>query len=144
MVRGQKLERLLWSIAFPGFGQLLNRKYIKGVLLIALEVIINLQSHLNKVIQCSFTGDIGGAIAETDYQWLMFYPCVYMFGIWDAYRDADDEQKPFAFLPFVFAAFFATAGLIFSPYLLGPVWLALIFCFIGVGVGIFLRKMISH
>lgn len=145
MVRGQKLEKLLWSIAFPGFGQLLNRKYIKGVLLIALEIIINLQSNLNKIIQSSFTGDIGGAISETDYQWLMFYPCVYMFGIWDAYRDADDEQAPFAFLPFVFAAFFATIGLIFSPYLLGPVWLTLIFCFIGVGVGIFLRKvMVIH
>ncbi|WP_258567554.1 hypothetical protein [Paenibacillus anseongensis] len=134
----------MWSISFPGLGQLLNRKYIKGVLLIALEVIINLQSHLNKMIQRSFTGDVGRAIAETDYQWLMYYPCVYMFGIWDANRDADDELKPFAFLPFVFASFSATAGLIYSPYLLGPVWLALIFCFFGVGVGIYLGKMISN
>ncbi|WP_315899157.1 hypothetical protein [Paenibacillus cremeus] len=138
------MERLMWSIALPGFGQLLNRKYIKGVLLIALEVMINHQSHLNKVIQSSFTGDIAGAIAEADYQWLMFYPCVYMYGIWDAYRDADEEPKPFAFFPFVFAAFFATVGLIYSPYLLGPVWLTLVFCFIGVGVGIFLEKMFSQ
>lgn len=30
----------MWSIAFPGFGgQLLNRKYIKSVLLVALELI---------------------------------------------------------------------------------------------------------
>ena len=37
-------EVLLWSIAFPGFGQLLNGKYFKGIMLILLEVIINIQS----------------------------------------------------------------------------------------------------
>lgn len=134
----------MWNIAFPGFGQLLNRRYLKGVLLITLEVIINVQSHLNRVIQSSFHGDISGSIAETDYQWLMFYPCVYMFGIWDAYRDAEDVQKPFMFLPFVFAAFFATVGLIYSPFFLGPVWLTLVLCLFGVVVGVFLRKMIIH
>lgn len=139
----QKIERLLWSVALPGFGQLLNRKYFKGFVLITLEVLINVQSHLNKVIQLSFQGDIAGSIEMTDYQWLLFYPCVYMFGIWDAYRDADDVQKPLAFLPFVCAAFFATVGMIYSPFILGPVWLTLMFCFIGIGAGILLKKMFT-
>ena len=31
-------EKLLWSIALPGFGQMLNGKYVKGILLIILEL----------------------------------------------------------------------------------------------------------
>ncbi|MCZ8518200.1 MULTISPECIES: hypothetical protein [Paenibacillus] len=124
----------------PGFGQLLNGKYFKGIILIVLEVIINVQAHLNRVIQLSFQGDIAGAVAETNYQWLLFYPCVYMFGIWDAYRDSRKDPGPLLHLPFVCAAFFSTVGLIYSPFLLGPVWLPILFCFLGVAVGLVLRK----
>lgn len=52
------MEVLLWSIALPGFGQLLNRKYIKGILLIVLEVMINVMARLNVAIVHSFHGDI--------------------------------------------------------------------------------------
>ncbi|MEC0226119.1 hypothetical protein [Paenibacillus alba] len=142
MVKGHKIERLLWSIALPGFGQFLNKKYLKGVVLIALEVLINVQSDLNVSIQMSFQGNIAGAIETTDYEWLMFYPCVYMFGIWDAYRDADEKEQPLSFLPYVSAAFFATVGMIYSPYFLGPVWLSLLFCFVGVGIGLLLKKIL--
>jgi hypothetical protein len=71
MASGDKIEKLLWSVALPGFGQLLNKRYVKGVILIALEIIINSQSHLNSAIQSSFHGNIAEAIAETNYQWLM-------------------------------------------------------------------------
>jgi hypothetical protein len=146
MASGDKIEKLLWSVALPGFGQLLNKRYVKGVILIALEIIINSESHLNSVIQSSFHGNIAEAIAETNYQWLMFYPCVYMFAIWDAYRDADEEKLPFTFVPFVSAAFFSTVGLIYSPtaqilgFKLGPVWLTMLFCFIGIFVGLIFKK----
>ena len=87
------IEALLWSIAFPGFGQLMNQKVIKGILFIALEFIINIQSHLNKVIQLSFQGQTQAAVLQANYPWLMFYPCLYFFAMWDAYRDAGGEQK---------------------------------------------------
>ena len=72
-------EALLWSIALPGFGQLLNGKYLKGIIFISLEFIINVQSHFNEIILHSFNGDIEKAIESTEYQWLIFYPCVYFF-----------------------------------------------------------------
>jgi hypothetical protein len=34
-------EKSSWSIAFPGFGQLLNQKYVKGILFIFIEFIVN-------------------------------------------------------------------------------------------------------
>lgn len=139
--RSKKLEVLLWSIALPGFGQLLNRKYIKGVLLIGLEFLVNVFSNLNQVIILSFHGRIEEAINATDYLWLMFYPCLYIFAIWDAYRDAGGGESPFAYLPFVCSTYIMTIGLIFSPvfslfgHLLGPVWLPILSIPVGLSIG---------
>lgn len=144
------LEQLLWSIAIPGFGQLLNHKYIKGLLLIGLEIYINVKSNLNSVIVSSFHGDIDKAIQQTHYNWLLFYPCVYFFSIWDAYRDAIEDHPPFLFIPFVLAAYFSTVGVIYSKsfkiigILLGPVWLPLIFAILGLVFGMIIKKIFIH
>ncbi|MDQ0897478.1 hypothetical protein QFZ80_001306 [Paenibacillus sp. V4I7] len=69
-----RTEVFLWSIALPGFGQLLNGRFLKGLLLVGLEFLINSQSNLNEVIISSFHGEFEKAIIQTDYQWLMFYP----------------------------------------------------------------------
>lgn len=136
-----KYEVLFWSIALPGFGQLLNHRYVKGFILIILEFIVNVMGNINKVIVFSFHGNIEEAIMEADYLWIMFYPCLYFFAIWDAYRDAGGGKKPYAFLPFVFAAYFVTVGIIYSTnftifgYLIGPMWLFIITTPIGLGVG---------
>ena len=107
-------EKLMWSIALPGFGQYLNRKYFKGTVLLILEFLINVQANFNQVILLSFHGEISVAIKHTDYQWLMFYPCLYFFSMWDAVNDAGGGKDPYSFLPYVFAASFVTVGLIFS------------------------------
>ncbi|MFD1953030.1 hypothetical protein ACFSL6_02265 [Paenibacillus thailandensis] len=144
MSRTSRIETLLWSIAFPGFGQLLNAKYIKGILLIVLEFYINMKANLNLVIISSYHGDIRTAIEQTNYQWLMFYPCVYMFGIWDAYKDAGGGAKPHAVLPFAFGAFFGTVGVIFSRDFLGGMWLGLLGIGVGVLTGTGLRIMLRN
>jgi TM2 domain-containing membrane protein YozV len=51
-------EALLWSIAFPGFGQFLYGKPIKGIVFVFLEFQINVQSNFNTIIISSFQGDI--------------------------------------------------------------------------------------
>lgn len=149
MKKKDPLEMLFWCIALPGFGQFLNGMYLKGIVLILLEVIINMGSRLNLVIIDSFQGNIQQAIDDTNYQWLMFYPCVYMFGIWDAYKDAGGGDSPHAALPFVFCAFFGTVGVIYSSsmrlfgVLMGPIWLGLIFAGVGIVVGLLLKWMLT-
>lgn len=88
MTKGSHIEKILWDIALPGFGQLLNGSYFKGLVLIVLEFIINDMSNLNMAIIESFYGNINKAIQLTNYQWLMFYPCIYLYAIWDACKDA--------------------------------------------------------
>ncbi|MFD2655833.1 MULTISPECIES: hypothetical protein [Gracilibacillus] len=143
-------EAILWSIALPGFAQVLNGRIVKGIILIGLEFLINVQSHLNQIIIFSFYGQIDMAIATANFQWLMFYPCLYFFAMWDAYRDAGGDKKPYAYLPFVFSAYFVTVGTIYSStftlfeVLLGPLWLPIVSVIPGMLVGfllqIFMRK----
>ncbi|WP_058306234.1 hypothetical protein [Gracilibacillus massiliensis] len=140
-------EALLWSIALPGFGQLLNRKIIKGIVLIILEFFVNVLGNLNTVLFLSFHGEIEEAIAHADYQWLLFYPCLYFFAMWDAYRDAGGGNKPYSFLPFVFSAYFVTIGTIYSSsftifeVVLGPIWLPILSVLPGVLAGLLLQML---
>lgn len=150
MNRNSKYEKLLWSIALPGFGQLLNEKYIKGIVLIFLEFLINVKGNFNVVIVSSFQGNIEMAIRQANYQWLMFYPCLYFFAMWDAYKDAGGGKKSFSFMPFVFSAYSVTVGLIYSPELrimgtlLGPIWLPILCVIPGVVIGLLLKRIINQ
>ncbi len=103
------VEKLMWSIAFPGFGQYLNGKLFKGTFLLIIEILINVQANFNQIILFSFHGEIGNAINHANYQWLMFYPCLYFFSMWDAVKDAGGGKSHYSFLPYVFSAFFCNS-----------------------------------
>ena len=142
-------EVLLWSIALPGFGQFLNGKLIKGIVFVSLEFLINVNANFNVVIISSFHGEIEKAIAQTDYLWLMFYPCLYFFAMWDAYKDAGGGNRKYSYLPFVFCAFFVTVGCIYSStfkifgFLFGPIWLPILCVIPGIWIGLLLMKIIE-
>ena len=102
MMTKDELEKILWSIALPGFAQILNGKFLKGLLFIGLEILINVQSNFNDVIILSFHWEIEKAIEQTNYQWLMFYPCLYFFAIWDAYSDANGKKAALGFFHLCF------------------------------------------
>jgi hypothetical protein len=148
MKKMSKLEAVLWNIAFPGFSQLLMGQYIKGILFVALEVMINAFSHFNLGIMYSFLGEIDQADAVINYQWLMFYPCVYMFSMWDGYRSAMPANEKYSFLPFVFGAYFVTVGLMVSPKVTilqihpGPVFLPMLFLIPGLLIGFLIKFLL--
>ncbi|MFC0270648.1 hypothetical protein ACFFIX_04175 [Metabacillus herbersteinensis] len=145
-----KLEAVLWSIALPGFGQLLNGQIVKGIVFIILEFLINVFSQFNTSIMYSFNGDILNAMKVLDYEWLMFYPCVYMYAMYDAYKFGQGKTHDYAFLPFVFGAYFVTVGLMLSSkiklfnVLLGPVFFPMLSLLPGLAVGFMLRIVIIY
>ena len=144
----KRLEVLLWSIAFPGFGQLLNKKYFKAFLFIILELMINIYANINTIIMESFLLDTRQAIVDADYGWLMFYPCVYLFAIWDAYRDAGGRDIPYFYISFVSAAYAGTLGVIYSAkfhiggFYIGPVFLPIAAMITGYLIGSYIRNRI--
>lgn len=143
-----KLEAVMWSIALPGFAQLLTGKLIKGIFFVILEFLVNVNSNFNKGIMYSFLGETEKAMYVLDYQWLMFYPCLYMFAMWDAYRSVMPEDEKITFLPFVFSAYFVTVGLMISPKVKlfglfpGPVFLPMLFVIPGVITGFLIRSLL--
>jgi len=148
MKKTTKLEAILWSVAFPGFGQLLNGHLIKGIMFIVLEFTINVNSSFNKAIMFSFLGKITEAARVVNHQWLMFYPCVYMFAMYDAYKFAEGENPRLSFVPFAFGAYFVTIGLMFSPnkifgIFFGPIWLPMMSLIPGLGIGFIIRQILN-
>ncbi|WP_010531358.1 hypothetical protein [Lentibacillus jeotgali] len=79
---------MLWSFALPGFGQIYNRDYLLGLLLVVWEVILNLYSNLNIALMHSFHGDFEVAHDIINYEWGLFYPSVFAFSLWQAYNKA--------------------------------------------------------
>jgi len=73
---------------------------------------------------------------------MLFYPCVYIFAIWDAYRDAGATTFRYSFLPSVCSAYFGTIGVILSPVFtlfaitFGPIWLGILGMLIGAVIGV--------
>ena len=140
-----KLEAILWGIALPGFPQLLVGLWFKGTLFVLLEIVFNVQSNFNQAIMYSFLGETEKAAQIINYQWLMFYPCLYMFAMWDAYKISIKKEEEYSYLPFVFSAYFVTVGLMYSPKVyvfgkfIGPIFLPMLFVIPGVGIGLLLR-----
>lgn len=148
MKKFEPLEAILWSIALPGFSQLLSGSLVKGILFVVLEFLINVNSHFNEGIMLSFLGKTMDAAGVINYQWLMFYPCLYMFAMWDAYKLAQDKPIKYDYLPFAFGAYFVTVGLMYSPNVkignifFGPIFLPMIFLIPGLFIGFVIRFII--
>lgn len=148
MRKNNPIEKLFWSIAFPGFGQYLNGRLFKGTVFLVLEILFNVMGNFNEIIMLSFQGKVHQAAEAANYGWLMFYPCLYFFAIWDAYKDAGGEGSKYSFLPFVFCAYFVTVGLMYSTEVsifgvfFGPVWLPMLAVIPGIIIGWLIRFVI--
>ncbi|MCM3712949.1 hypothetical protein M3202_02565 [Alkalihalobacillus oceani] len=148
MENERKVEAILWSIAFPGFGQLLNKKYVKGFIFVTLEFAVNVQARLNAAIIPSFYGQGQAANDTVNYQWIMFYPCLYLFSMYDAYRDAPGERMRYAAIPFAVSAYCGTIGVIYSHhfkivgFLLGVIWSPILFHLTGFLIGLGIRLIV--
>lgn len=85
-----------WSSLLPGFGHIYNMKGVKSIIILGWALAIINFSHVNDGIILTFTGNFLKAREIVDYQWLMFFPSIYIFSIWDSYNDAVEMNKLFA------------------------------------------------
>lgn len=144
-------EAILWSIALPGFGQLLNGKVLKGLSFVLIEFLVNLNSNLNLSLMYSFQWDFLNASKCLNYEWLLFYPCCYMFAMWDAFKDADGPTlKRFTYVPFVSGAIFVTVAIFYSTsrflfgHLIGPIFFPLLSVIPGLIIGFILKIVLEY
>jgi hypothetical protein len=79
---------LLWSMALPGFGQVYNGNYILGFVFVVAELMVNNMSKLNLSFLYTLHGDFNQSHNVVDFQWGMFYPSLWGFGMWQAFNKA--------------------------------------------------------
>lgn len=84
-----------WSALLTGFGHIYNKKAFKAVILLIWTVAIIAFGNINKAIIATFNGQFEKATEIVNYQWLMFFPSIYLFAMWDAYNDAVENNKLF-------------------------------------------------
>ncbi|RVT59054.1 DUF5683 domain-containing protein [Niallia taxi] len=146
---------LLWSFVIPGFGQFYNGQFLIGIVLVALEVLINSCSNLNMSIYHTFHGELQKAHEVVNYNWGLFYPSLWGYGMWQAYNQAltinnnlrekgikePCKRAVFTGLLYGFVAGMVL-GLFFQFILVSPVYTGLTIGIIGAVIGHLVEKLI--
>jgi hypothetical protein len=141
-------------MTIPGFGQLYNRDYLVGLLLVFLEFVINVKAKINLAILFSFHGQFLQASQVADFQWLLFYPCVYSFSLWQAYNKAaeinlaaetTDVERPRTYYSgaFIGCAMGGTLGVIYCCGI-GPIFGGIAGMMAGSLIGLIIEKYIKR
>lgn len=96
----------LFSMLMPGFGQIYNGQFMKGVFFVLIEHFDNALGQINKAIHLDFNGLHQQALEAANFEYILFYPGFYAYCVWDAWYyakpDADKEKTP---IPFIIGGF---------------------------------------
>ncbi|MFD2045469.1 hypothetical protein ACFSTA_17435 [Ornithinibacillus salinisoli] len=106
----------LFSLLMPGFGQIYNGYFMKGVFFVIVEHLDNILGKINQAIHLDFNGYHQAALDITVYDFMLFYPGFYAYAVWDAwYYAKEGANKATTAIPFIFAGFLGEIGAIFAP-----------------------------
>lgn len=110
-----------FSILLPGFGQIYNQQFLKGVVFVVLEHFDNMFGNVNKAIYLDFNGFHQQALEVVTYDTLLFYPGFYAYVVWDAwYYAKEGANKTITPIPFIISGFLGLLGAIFAVKLPFP------------------------
>ena len=107
-----------FSIIMPGFGQIYNGQFIKGIVFVIVEHFDNVYGKINEAIHLDFNGFHQKAIETTHFEGLLFYPGFFAYCIWDAWYFAKPNgDKTKTAIPFLIGGFIGEIGAIFGDKL---------------------------
>ncbi|WP_147531625.1 hypothetical protein [Bacillus marasmi] len=86
---------LAWSCAFTGLGHVYCHKLLFGFILTSWAFIISLNTHLPTIIIYTFIGQVENIPQLVNYQWLLFFPSVYLFGVYHGYNSVIVHNQVF-------------------------------------------------
>ncbi|UFU00080.1 hypothetical protein KO561_03700 [Radiobacillus kanasensis] len=105
----------LFSLLMPGFGQIYNREFLKGIIFIVFEHFDNMYGKINKSIHLDFNGSHQEALDTVVHDVMLFYPGFYVYAVWDAWFYAKSgANKTTTAIPFLVGGFLGELGAIFS------------------------------
>lgn len=108
-------------MVMPGGGQIYNKQILKGFVFFFWEHTLNYLAFINKAIYLDFNGHHSQALSVIDHQFALYYPGIYVLGVYDAFQDAGNEApNKKAAIFFILGGLFGTGSIIFSNYLSIP------------------------
>jgi TM2 domain-containing membrane protein YozV len=84
---------LVWSLLFPGLGHLYLNRLPSGFFFVVCCIIISYCSHLVDASLYTIVGSLEQAQAVLDQQWFIYYPSMYCFAAYEAYKIAIEQNK---------------------------------------------------
>lgn len=87
------LMSVIWSCFVPGLGQLYIHRIVTAFFVIVWAVIFFYFSHGLEAISLLFLGEIQEATSIVDPEWLLFFPSLYGFSIYDSYANTVENNK---------------------------------------------------
>jgi hypothetical protein len=86
---------VIWSLFVPGLGQLYIHRIITAFFIIVWVVIFAYYSNGLHAISLLFLGKIKEATEALNSEWLLFFPSIYGFAVFDAYENTIENNKLF-------------------------------------------------
>lgn len=92
LVRRKPALAAAWSAIGTGFGQLYCDRGLKALILMGWYFAVIIKSGLSLAFMHTLLGEFDRLMAVIDWQWLMFWPSIYIFGIADAFHDCVEQN----------------------------------------------------
>ncbi len=87
LVRRNPWVAAFWAAALGGAGHFHNMQLVKGIMLMSWHLAIWLNSGMSKAVFYTLIGRTDLIAEVINYQWLLFWPSVHMFNVWNAWVD---------------------------------------------------------
>ncbi|AYA75708.1 hypothetical protein DOE78_09790 [Bacillus sp. Y1] len=87
------LMAVIWSLFVPGLGQLYLHRIVTAFFVIVWTVVFFYFSHGLEAISLLFLGKIKEATTVINGEWLLFFPSIYGFAVYDAYINTVENNK---------------------------------------------------
>jgi TM2 domain-containing membrane protein YozV len=84
---------IIWSLFIPGLGQLYIHRIVTAFFVIIWCVVFFYYSHALEAISLLFLGEIDKATSVLHPEWLLFFPSLYGFSVYDSYMNTVENNK---------------------------------------------------
>ncbi|WP_421385236.1 hypothetical protein ACOJQI_10880 [Bacillus salacetis] len=84
---------VFWSLLVPGLGQLYIHRIMTAFFAILWTVVFFYFSHGLEAISLLFLGEIEKATSVVNPEWLLFFPSIYGFAVFDSYINTIENNK---------------------------------------------------
>ncbi|WP_407271296.1 hypothetical protein [Radiobacillus sp. PE A8.2] len=86
---------VIWSLFVPGLGQLYIHRIVTAFFVIIWVVMFSYFSHSLEALSLLFLGELEEATSVLRPAWLLFFPSIYGFSVYDSYSNTVENNKLF-------------------------------------------------